>query len=145
MRLPFSQLLIATAIVGSGCATGSTSSGEDISPKERAVRAGHQKIRGGVQQAFQKTESSAPYTLPARYNPPKCEGPDYEVFAHGRWNRVFLNTDATQRERLESLESDEQTVTDAQPVRFEGEWNGSRTTESGLDYPVFRVKSIERP
>jgi hypothetical protein len=114
-----------------------------VSPKERAVRAGHQKIRGGIQQAFQQTESSAPYTLPARFNPPKCEGPAFELFAHGRWNRAFLKTDDTHRDTLESLQSDEQTVTNTQPIQFEGEWNGTRTTDSGLEYPVFWVESIE--
>ncbi len=145
MRLSLPHLLIVASIVTSGCATGSSTGGEEVSPKERAVRAGHQKIRGGLQQAFEETESSAPYTLPARYNPPNCEGPDFEVFAHGRWNRVFLETDDKQRETLESLERSEQTITDAQPIQFKGEWSGTRRTESGLKYPVFWVKSIEKP
>jgi len=137
--------VIVTSVVASGCATGSSSSGEDVSPKERAVRAGHQKIRGGVRQAFEETESSTSYTLPARYNPPRCEGPDFEVFAHGRWNRVFLDTGDTLRDTLESFETDEQAVNDTQPIQFEGTWRGSRTTDNGLEYPVFRVTSIEEP
>ncbi len=145
MRLSLPHLLIVTSIVASGCATGSSSSGDEVSPKERAVRASHQKIRGGVKQAFEETESSAPYTLAARYNPPKCKGPDFEVFAHGQWNRVFLKTGDTHRDTLETIESDEQMITDARPIQFEGEWSGTRTTDSGLEYPVFWVESIESP
>lgn len=80
--MPISRLMLVLLVLGS-CAC---SSAPEI-PADQVARMG---VENGVMAAAEASEETGVLETHIRYNPARCECPDYEVFLYGGWKRVFL-------------------------------------------------------
>ena len=139
---PACGVVVAIVLLVAGCASGGGST-EKPSPSEKALRASQKRVVRSLEDAFERSEKLDDYTVRARYNPPKCDGPDFEVFAHGKWTRAYLDAKSELQEKIEGLKPDDEMVGGGEAITFRGEWNGMRKAETGLEFPVFWVVAIE--
>ncbi len=97
---------------------------------DRTARQLHESIRTGVR----TTSRQGPFLLPVRYNPAECDCPEYEIYAYGRWVRVFVDSHGEARDALARLRDGEILATARLRGRISPEL---RTAESRVRYPVF--------
>ena len=128
-------LLLALMIFSGACAT--------PEPHQRALRRSQDLVSSGVRAGLQASDTAESLQIQARYNPCRCDAPDFELRLRGRWQRHILNGDpalleALQAEALRSLESSDS-------LHFwylQGSFRGTRRDASGVEYPLFRLESI---
>jgi len=133
---------LAVCLSAAGCASGSSAE-EETPPAVEALQASHRQVRRSVEDAHEESESLNTYTVRARYNPPRCPAPAFEVRAHGRWTRIYVQGDAEIQKKLEALKPDEEAIVGREAiVQFRGRWRGTREAETGLEYRMFRVIEI---
>lgn len=80
--MPSSKLILFLLVLGSYAC----SSAPEI-PADQVARMG---VENGVVAAAEASEDIGVVETKIRYNPARCECPDYEVFLYGGWKRVFL-------------------------------------------------------
>lgn len=125
-----------------GCATGKSSK-RSVPPEKKAVRTGQAHVRGGLEDAFEASEKRDVYTVRGRFNEPRCDAPDFEVFAHGKWTRAYLDGKNDLTQKLESLEEKARESNSLETLELRGRFSGKRRAETGLKYPVFWVESVK--
>lgn len=137
LGLPVSLFLLGWATVG--CAGPSA---ETIPPERRAVEASRGAVARSVQRGLRVSDDRDSYRVPVRLNPPRCPGPDWEIYAHGRWTRVYLEAGHRLEGRLDGLRSRLSEGGGLATATIEGAIDGRRRTDTGLRYPVFYVTSL---
>ncbi|MFB6264003.1 MAG: hypothetical protein ABEL76_10330 [Bradymonadaceae bacterium] len=133
-------LLMALGLAASsGC---KTSNGNTVPPDRRALDRSIRLVAEGRRRARSASNSLDAYDLRARFNPPRCEAPPFEVYAHGRWNRVFIaapkKVDRKLQKFRERATGDQAFAT----LLVRGRFAGRRKADSGRRYRVFRVERI---
>lgn len=136
-RHPILFVLFALLFASSACITGGD-------PLERSLSRSRNVVSSGVQAGLQASDNADSLRIQARYNPCRCDAPDFELRVRGRWERYVLNGDPALLEELQaaallSIENDD-------PLRFwylEGAFRGTRKHPSGGEYPLFRLESIQ--
>ena len=121
------------ALVVSGCVT--TQVVDDVPPKQRAMGTARQGVVEARAGALELADGEDSYALTLRYNAGRCGAPPFEVWARGRWERVWVDADT--QALSEDLErwSEGASARDVRAlrVRFEGEERGD---ERGASWPV---------
>ena len=127
--------LIALLGLSSACAT--------PEPYERALRRSQDLVSSGVRAGLHASDTADSLQIQARYNPCRCEAPDFELRLRGRWQRHLLNGDPALLEELEQAAQQSHEAGDS--LRFwylQGTFRGTRRDPSGIEYPLFRLESF---
>lgn len=133
--------VILGALSGAGCANPSASQ-EKSPPEVRAREACRSAIHESIDEAFEYAEDSGPFVLAVRYNPARCDGPDFEVRAHGIWTRAYLDGKRAVRSEIQTYRDSSDHSIDS-VVRIEGDFRGKRRAETGRKYPLFWVDAFD--
>lgn len=133
--------VVLGAILGTSCANQSESQ-EKSPPSVRARETCRSAMHESIDEAFEYAENSGPFVLTVRYNPARCDGPDFEVRAHGVWTRAYLDGKRAVRSEIQNYrESTDHSI--GSVVRIEGDFRGKRRAETGRKYPMFWVEAFE--
>lgn len=123
---------VMAGIVLQGCA-----SGEAISPLERAVVAGQERVEDGRASGQAEADETPGVFLRLRHNPARCDVPAFEIRTHGRWVRAYVDGNPDVLARLQDFEQRAGVLSAASYGEVTGKFTGRRRTEAGVRYPVF--------
>jgi hypothetical protein len=125
--------------VSVGCSTPKGTTTRQEEPSEQAVDESRQRVGRSLDRAFKASEDADSYTVLARHNPCRCDGPDFEIRAHGKWTRVYLEGKSEQTEAVADFVEREE---EWRLLEIEGRFSGKRRAETGLKYRVFDVDVV---
>jgi hypothetical protein len=91
------------------------------------------RVADGIEHAVSGANDSGPANLEVRYNPANCGCPPHEVFAYGRWMRVFVEPTSA---AIAELRKAGPLATVKVNGRFEGK---PRAADNGVSYRVLAV------
>lgn len=128
---------LAACLLAAGCATPPD---EQPTPLEQARQAGERQVDRAVESGYRASENQSAYTVRIRHNPPRCDGPPFEAFIHGRWTRVYLEAGRQQRKAIEGFKKEASTL-GTRTVR--GAPSGWRRAETDVRYMTFYVEEFE--
>lgn len=138
--------LVLAPAVCLGCATGPDRRSQDQPPGEVALERARQILDESRQLAFRKSEDQDSYRVRLRYNPPRCDAPVFEIRAHGRWTRVWLDGSDEVRDKIDTFRQAKQDADGAsrrQTADIAGRITDERRASTGRNYPVFWVETFE--
>lgn len=125
--------LIALAIGLVGCA-----STPDLPPSVSALRAGQKAINRGVESGAEEVADLGVYTVQARYNPARCNCPDFEFQLRGAWVRAWAAGAEPTLRRLQSLAR--KNAPGIQYLSVRGRLtNTMRRSDDKVEFPVFET------
>jgi hypothetical protein len=128
-----------------GVSACSTTPGPTPDPVEQAFSRSQETVITGIDEGFEDSEGLDQYVVQARLNPCRCEAPRHEIYAHGRWTRIFLEGDeALVADIDEKLTQSAQNL-DLTSLAIKGIIDGEKSTPQGIKYLVFEVEEIEPP
>lgn len=127
--------VLAASLAATGCATGS---GPDRGV--RAVEASREAVVAGVEAGVEGSEALAPFDVPVRYNPARCDCPDYEVRIRGRWLRAYIEGDEELMTRLERFSARAEDDPQAQMVLRGWLTADTRRSSREVSYQVFEAE-----
>ena len=142
MNTPRRHIGALLAIVVVAGATGCANSGPKPDPLQEALAESREVVADGVEDGFEESETVDEYVVRARQNPCPCEAPPYEVYVHGRWTRVFLEGAEAVVAEVDGHFEEANEVGELAVVSVRGEMSGDRTSEEGLEFPVFEVAGL---
>ena len=119
--------LVASACAGNGAMT----------PLQAAHAAGGSAVAEGVVDGRRASANQPHFTVPVRYNPADCECPEWEVYAYGKWMRVYVQGRPEAVAALEGLRSSDPLSLGTVNGRFDDRPLFSRRN---VRYPVFLVR-----
>lgn len=126
------------ALIG-GLAVGCASQPE-VAPEQRALAAVAEDFADGVEEAREQANERPSYIFDVRYNPAQCPCPDFEVRAFGTWERVFIDGDLDEVQRMARVAENS---TSLQTFRLQGRISTTtRRTEARVEFPVFEVLEL---
>jgi hypothetical protein len=114
-----------------GCATGD--------PGQRSVEKSMSAVSSSVQAGTRASDASPELSIRARYNPCRCDAPDYELQVRGEWHRYLLGGDEDTLSEFRQI-SEESKGLDI--FRLRGQFSGTDVYETGVSYPYFVVDSF---
>ena len=85
-----------------GLCTLSACASPDVHPLERQIEQLRGQTRRAVRSAEEAVAAEAPFRLRARYNPPHCDCPSFEVFYASSWHRVVMQASPELLRELET-------------------------------------------
>ena len=132
-------IVMGLLFVSVGCSTPTATTTRKEDPSEEAVDESRQRVTRSLDRAFKASEAADSYTVFARYNPPRCDGPDFEIRAHGKWTRVYLEGKSNQEETIADFAEKKEAW---RLLEVEGRFSGKRRAETGLKYRVFDVEAV---
>jgi hypothetical protein len=132
--------LASLLIAASAC---STPGPEKPDPVEQALSQSKDAVVIGIDEGFEESESVEPFVVEARLNPCRCEAPRFEIYAHGRWTRVFLEGDEALLAEIDEQLSQRIDELEFGGLALRGAIDGQETTSEGIQYAVFEVEEIE--
>lgn len=133
--------VVSCVLVG-GCATDSNTTQTEPPPKVQAVEAARNEVRPAVADGFEASEQRDSYRVRARFNPPRCDAPTFEVHIHGRWTRAWFDAPTKTAESIQKYR-DEADGSSARPFDIRGRVSGDREAETGISYPIFWVTQFD--
>ena len=131
--LPF--LAIAVLLTASACAT--------AEPLDRALSRSQQTVATGVQRGLQASDQADHLRIAVRYNPCRCDAPDFELRIRGQWRRHLLNGDDELLQELNALAL--ASLDESNPLQtwyLTGRVRGTRRHTNGAEYPIFRLEAL---
>jgi hypothetical protein len=129
--------LIALTLTASACL-----SGPERVPEERALLSTKRVVDAGVQRAIASSEAVPKIRARVRFNPVACDVPEFEIYTHERWRRVYLDSGREIQPRLEGFRNRSSQSQGLEFLDVEGAYQGTRRAQSGARYPVFAVVEV---
>lgn len=130
--------LFIVVLVSIACKTG-----PQLPSEERALLAGQRTIQAGVQRGISTTEALPRVKVRVRHNPVACDAPEFEVYTHQRWRRVYIDSPRELQGQLQSFK-ERSAANDALGfLEVEGAYGGTRRAPSGARYPVFALVAVQ--
>lgn len=116
-----------------GCA-----STPDLPPSVAAQRAGQKAINRGVEAGSEEVIDLGVYTVQARYNPARCDCPDFEFLLRGTWIRAWTAGAEPALRRLQGLAR--QNTPGIQYVSVRGRLTDiMKRSDDNVEFPVFET------
>lgn len=116
-----------------GCA-----STPDLSPDVSARRAGQKAVSRGVEAGAEEVSDLGVYTVQARYNPARCDCPDFEFLLRGTWVRAWPAGAEPAVRRLQGLAR--QNTPGIQYVSVRGHLTDTvKRSDDNVEFPVFET------
>lgn len=107
-------------------------------PAVLAGEAAETRIERSIELADEDVNGLEAYDVPIRYNPARCDCPDFEVEVFGRWQRAYIVAPVQTRTRLDDFAESEQSLAE---LTVRGRMTTTtRRAESRVSYPVFEVE-----
>lgn len=146
IRLPIQRTGLALLLLLTGCTRADSSQPPTLErpPLERAMAQAALALTRAGEAALVESDTLRSYTLRLRFNPGRCDAPDYEIFAHGGWQRAAIT--AEEEAALAKLRDYQAQLTDSPFAELEvtGGWDERVwTTPRGVEWPVFLVQRVE--
>lgn len=116
-------------------------------PIERALYAAKTSTAKAQYKGESLSEKQKVYRVRLRHNTGRCEAPDYEIFAYGRWTRLFLEVDeGSTRDFIEAFATDQRKPSTLKSTLWvQGNWSDeSYTSPRGVSWPIFSVVALDR-
>jgi hypothetical protein len=130
---------LSIQLTTSACST----PGPKPDPVEQAFSQSKRAVVTGVDEGFDESESVERFIVQARLNPCRCEAPRYEIYAHGRWTRVFVEGDEALVAKLDNELGRRMEDSNLAAFALKGSMDGEESTTQGVRYPVFEVETLE--
>lgn len=122
-----------------------SSTAPQTDPLEEAFAESREAVASGLEEGFEESESIDEYSVDARLNPCPCDAPRHEIYIHGRWTRAFLEGEQAVLTAIDGAFEDAAERFALQTIAIEGAVEGERSTDKGIEYPVFEVERLESP
>lgn len=128
-RVPIILGLLASI----GCA-----SAPELPKDVRASRAATVRVQASVESADEEAGALDAYEISVRYNPARCDCPDFEVEVYGGWQRAYIVAPPRVETRLEEFRKSSDSLRE---LALNGRLTTTtRRAETGVDFPVFEVE-----
>ena len=133
--LKYLRILASTALMV-GC-----SSTPEIPPDELALGASQDVIQSGLIAGDEESNQQDLYTVTARYNPSRCDCPPFEIFAYGRWLRVYFEGSIRETRVIEDFARKSQEGSAGKYLRLRGRLTQeSQRSKRNTIHPVFELQ-----
>ena len=127
------RLAILAGLTLAGCA-----SAPETPPGELASRAATSRLASGIELAGEEANGLEAYDVPVRFNPARCDCPDFEVEVYGGWQRAYIVAPPPTRTRLDGFAQSGQPLAE---LTVRGRLTATmRRAETRVSYPVFEVE-----
>ena len=135
------RLIIISVSLLCGCP-----SGPQLAPEAAVLAQSVKHVHQGQAAGFDEADSADAYNVNARFNPARCDCPDFEFEIYGRWVRAYpagsANVMATLQRFSERVASEDE-VSD---IVVTGRTTGStKPSKRNIEYPVFEIESLPTP
>ena len=125
-------LLLGMMLVG-------CSGAPDKSPLQESLDLTRSRVDSGFENANDAAEGLDAYTVQLRYNPARCDCPDYEVEVYGRWVRAFVTGPPTLLNNLERFAEDVAQGQRRSDLEVKGRMAGERKAATRVVFPEFEL------
>lgn len=110
-------------------------------PLELALEQSQKSIQASLADAAEESDDLDSFRVFVRFNPGRCEAPEYEVLLRGSWQRAYLTPDTDPLE--EALNAMREERFGLGHLAVTGRLSGSQLSDRGVKWPVFLVLTLD--